>query len=359
MARPEIAQLVQSGAQMGLGLMQEKRMRDVFGLEQDKFAIEQEAAGAINSVAQGEAEFSKKRGAGAQVLGEIRKLSAMDPAVRKSQAPVVFQALESATGKPLADNLKQFILSAKPEIAGPVVDKLLRGYSQDPSQTLDNLNDLLSNPLASANAIGQISRDLGDVAAQESLTGPTANPRRNKFNEQKASIERRIAGYEQAIQRYPQSKSAETAQREVDRLRGNLEKMENILSVQEASAMGVRPGTTLTESGTGNVAVLQGPDDSGSGASGAGGLKATDERFLRTLAAAPYETEIDLQTGTIKFKNRADEVAANATTAMASRIFADAKGRLTLSEAHQEAIKKAGAGAAGGTADLNDPYAGF
>jgi hypothetical protein len=358
MARPEIAQLVQSGAQMGLGLMQEKRMRDVFGLEQDKFAIEQEAAGAINSVAQGEAEFSKKRGAGAQVLGEIRKLSAMDPAVRKSQAPVVFQALESATGKPLADNLKQFILSAKPEIAGPVVDKLLRGYSQDPSQTLDNLNDLLSNPLASANAIGQISRDLGDVAAQESLTGPTANPRRNKFNEQKASIERRIAGYEQAIQRYPQSKSAETAQREVDRLRGNLEKMENILSVQEASAMGVRPGTTLTESGTGNVAVLQGPDDSGDGGS-LSGLKPSEINTLLKMAGQEFESEINLQTGEINFKNRSDGVVANQWVTDAGRIYLDAGGKLTLPEAYQLAKKKAGAGAAGGTADLNDPYAGF
>jgi hypothetical protein len=354
MARPEIAQLVQSGAQMGLGLMQEKRMRDVFQLEEDKFQIEQDAAGAINAVAAGESEFTKKRGAGAQTLSEMRKLASMDPSVRKTQAPVVFQALEEVTGKPLADNVKQFILSGKPEVVGPVMDRILRGYAEDPNQTVDGLTQLLSNPLASAQAIGQISRELGDMANQAALTGPQSNPRRNKFMEQKASIERRIKGYEDVINhpKYAQTKSAETANREIERLRGQLEKMEFAMSADEARTQGipVRSGTTITESGTGGLAVLQGPESSDGGVGEPGGLKATDERFLRTLAAAPYETEINFQTGEIHFKNRADEIAANAVTAKASRAFANAGGRLTLSEAYQEVIKNSGGTPAGGGA---------
>lgn len=359
MARPEIAQLVQSGAQMGLGLMQEKRMGDLFQLEKDKFGQEKDAATAGTAVAEAEAQFSSKRAGGAQMLGELRKLTAMDPAVRKSQAPVVFAALEESTGKPLAENLKQFILSAKPEVGGPVMDKLLRGYASDPNQTVDDLQKLLSNPLASAQTIGQISRDLGDVASQEALTGPVENPRRNKFNEQKASIERRIAGYEKVIGQYGHTKAAETYQQEVTRLRGILEKMENVMGAQEATAQGipVRPGTTITESGTGNLAVLQGPDDSGSGASGAGGLKATDERFLKQLAASEFDTEINLQTGDIKFKNRQEAALANQITAEAARIFVNSGGKLTLSEAYREAKKNAGGSA--GVVDASDPYANF
>lgn len=359
MARPEIAQLVQSGAQNALGLMQEKRMGDIFDLEKDKFQIEKDAMEAGNAVAAGEAEFAKKRGAGAQALGELRKLSGMDPAVRKTQAPVVFAALEEATGVPIAENIKQFILSSKPEVAGPVMDRILRGYSQDPSANLDTLNQLLANPLASANAIGQISRDLGDLASQEALTGPQQNPRRNKFNETKASIERRINGYQQVIDKYAGTKTAETYQKEIDRLRGGLEKMETVLSAQEATAQGipVRPGTTLTESGTGNLAVLQGPDSSDSGAGGPGGLKASDERFLKQLAASEFDTEINLQTGEIRFKNRNEAAMANQITADAARIFADAGGKFTLSEAYQQAKKKAGGGLPGaGTANPYDQF---
>ncbi len=361
MARPEIAQLVQSGAQLGTQLMQEKRMRDVFGLEEDKFELEQEAAGAINAVAQGEAEFSSKRAAGAQMLGEMRKLTAMDPAIRKSQAPVVFQALEESTGVPLAENLKQFILSAKPEVAGPVMDRLLRGYANDPTQTVGELQKLLSNPLASAQTIGQISRDLGDLASQEALTGPVSSPRRNKFMEQKASIERRIAGYEQVIQRYGSTKSSETAQREVDRLRGQLEKMENVLSAQEAAAMGVRPGTTLTESGTGNVAVLQGPDDSESGGGGAA-LKTADERAMFAFLAPIYAQSFNLETGEFKTKTREDGQKLLDTLARAARIRIESGGKLTGSESAQQAQRELSGAAPGGGSpviDAADPYAGF
>lgn len=357
MARPEISQLVAQGGQLGLGLLQERRMRDIFHLEKDKFQLEQDAMSAGNAVAAAEADFTKKRGAGAQTLGEMRKLAGMDPAVRKTQAPVVFSALEEATGVPLADNVKQFILSAKPEVAGPVIDRIMRGYAQDPTQTLDNLNQMLSNPLASANAIGQISRDLGDAAAQAAITGPQNNPRRNKFLEAKASIDRLISGYQEVIRRYGGTKTAETYQKEVDRLRDSLSKLENVMSAEEAAANGipVRPGTTVTESGAGNVAVLQGPDDSGSGGTGPGGLKASDERFLKQLAASEFDTEINLQTGDIKFKNRAEADIANRITADAARIFADAGGKLTLSEAYRKAKDKSTAGIQGGLTQTN-PY---
>lgn len=360
MARPEIAQLVQSGAQNALGLMQEKRMGDVFQLEKDKFGQEKDAATAGAAVAEGEAKFSSKRGAGAQMLGELRKLTAMDPSVRKSQAPVVFAALEESTGKPLAENLKQFILSAKSEVGGPVMDKLLRGYANDPTKTVDDLQKVLSNPLASAQTLGQISRDIGDVASQEALTGPVDNPRRNKFNEQKASIQRRINGYEKVIGQYGHTKAAETYQQEVTRLRGILEKMENVMTAGEAAQVGVRPGTTLTESGTGNLAVLQGPDDSESGG-GTGRLKATDERFLKSMIASEFDTEINLQTGDIIFKNRAEAAKANEMTAAATRLYLEAGGKLTLSEAVQAAKKASGAAPAGGTPviDAADPYAAF
>lgn len=342
MARPEIAQLVQSGAQNALGLMQEKRMGDLFEMEKGKFQDERDAAEMINGVFAGEQEFSSKRGAGAQLLGELRKLTAMDPAVRKSQAPVVFSALEESSGKPLAENLKQFILSAKPEVAGPVMDKLLRGYAADPTQTMDELQKLLSNPLASAQAIGQISRDLGDVANQEALTGPVSNPRRNKFNEVKASRERMISGLEKVVAAKGHTKAGQIAQDKITQLRAELEKMETIISGQEAAQMGVRPGTTLTESGTGNVAVLQGPDDSGDGTGGAGGLKATDERLFLQFAAQEFGAEINMQTGVIKFKTLDDGRIGNEVIEKATRLFKDSDGKLTRAEAWGKAMRDAG-----------------
>lgn len=360
MARPEIAQLVQSGGQLGMGLLQEKRMGDMFDLEKTKFGLEQEAAEAIGAVSSGEVEFTKRRGAGAQTLAQLRSLAAQDPSVRKTQAPVVFQALEQATGTPLADNFKQFVLSAKPEIAGPVLDQMIRGYARDPNQTLDNLLPVLTSPLTSAQTIGQISRDLGDMAAQEAITGPTANPRRDKFMETRASIQRRIQGYEKVIgsSRYAGTKTAETAQKEVERLNSQLEKMEIIISGQEATQMGVRPGTALTESGTGNVSVLQGPDDSGDSASGAGGLKATDERFFLQLGAQEFGAEINMETGNIKFKTLDDGRIVNKAAKEASRIFVDSGGKLTRAEAWDQAMKNAGYRGGPGTpgAGTGNPY---
>ncbi len=364
MARPEIAQLVQSGAQMGLGLMQEKRMGDLFKLEKDKFQEEKDAAGAIGEVYAGEKEFTSKRAGGAQMLGELRKLTAMDPAVRKSQAPVVFAALEESTGKPLAENFKQFVLSSKPEVAGPVLDKLLRGYANDPTQTLDQLQQLLSNPLASAQTIGQISRDLGDVASQEALTGPVSNPRRNKFLEQKAAYEREIAGLEGVMNKYGHTKAAqEVAQRRIDQLRDRMGKLENAMSSQEANAQGipVRPGTTLTESGDGQLAVLQGPDDSGNGGGGAGGMKSSDETAIWRMLAPEFGDVIDLEKGIIDFAVPEDSSRLNDLVADVTRIYVNAGGRLTYSEAIREGKRKRSAspqgGGTGGTPDPNDPYA--
>ncbi len=344
MARPEIAQLVQSGAQLGMGLLQEKRMGDMFEMEKTKFGLEQEAAEAIGSVSAGEVEFTKRRGAGAQTLAQLRSLAAQDPSVRKTQAPVVFQALEQATGTPLAENLKQFVLSAKPEIAGPVLDQMIRGYARDPNQTLDNLLPVLTSPLTSAQTIGQISRDLGDVAAQEAITGPAANPRRDKFMETRASIQRRMQGYQQVISspKYAHTKVAENAQREVERLNGQLEKMEIIISGQEATAMGVRPGTTLTESGTGNVSVLQGPDDSGESGVNKGPLTPSQERLFLSFAAPEFADEFNIQTGDIRFKTTEDGALANQIIGDATRIFLDSGGKLTQAEAWNEAMKKNG-----------------
>lgn len=355
MARPEIAQLVKSGAELGLGLLQEKRMSDIFGMQKEQQMVERDAAGAINEVFQQEAQIAQRRGAGAKTLGDLRKLAAMDPAVRKTQAPVVFQALEEATGTPLAENLKQFILSAKPEVAGPVMDRIIRGYAQDPNQTLDNLLPVLTSPLASAETIGQISRELGDVASREAITGPTPSPRRDKFLQARVSRERQIAGLEKVVARYGDTKAGQIAQQKIEQLRGELEKMETIISGQDAVREGVRPGTVLTETGTGNISVLQGPAESGEGAGGPGGLKATDERFLKQLAASEFDTEINLQTGEIMFKNRAEAALANQITAEATRIFADAGGKLTLSEAYQQAKRKQGGAAPSGS----NPYDAF
>jgi hypothetical protein len=360
MARPEIAQLVQSGAQLGMGLLQEKRMGDMFEMEKTKFGLEQEAAEAIGAVSSGEVEFTKRRGAGAQTLAQLRSLAAQDPSVRKTQAPVVFQALEQATGTPLAENLKQFVLSAKPEIAGPVLDQMIRGYARDPNQTLDNLLPVLTSPLTSAQTIGQISRELGDVAAKEAITGPSANPRRDKFLEQRASINRRIQGYQQVISspKYAQTKVAENAQREVERLTGQLEKMEVIISGQDAVREGVRPGTTLTESGTGNVSVLQGPDDSGGDSSSLGGLKVGDELGMWKMIGPEFGNVIDLDKGIIEFESPAKKALANELTAKATRLFVDAGGKLTRAEAIQAAKRMAVPG--GGTVvDASDPYANF
>jgi hypothetical protein len=341
---PQIAQLVQSGSQNALGMMQERRMGELFEIEKEKFGEEREAATAINSVYQGEAEIAKKRGAGAQTLAQLRNLAAQDPAVRKTQAPVIFQALEEATGTPLAENFKQFILSAKPEMAGPVMDRMIRGYAGDPNQTLDNLLPVLTSPLTSAQTIGQISRELGDVAAQEAITGPQASPRRNKFGEVKAARERQIAGLEKVVNQYGHTKAGELAQKKIDQMRGELEKMETIISGQDATAMGVRPGTTLTESGTGNLSVLQGPDDSGDGGS-LSGLKPSEINTLIRMVGAEFESEINLQTGEMHFKNRGDGAIVNQRVSDTARLYLDSGGKLTLPEAYQQVRKKVGGGA--------------
>jgi hypothetical protein len=358
MARPEIAQLVQSGAQLGMGLLQEKRMGDMFEMEKTKFGEEKDAADAINAVFAGEQEFNQKRGAGAETLKQLRGLAAQDPSVRKTQAPVVFQALEQATGTPLAENLKQFILTAKPEIAGPVMDRLIRGYASDPNQTIDGLLPVLSSPLTSAQTIGQISRDLGDVAAQEAITGPSANPRRDKFQQAKASRERLIAGLEKVVASKGHTKAGEIAQKKIDQLRGELEKMETIISGQEAAQMGVRPGTTLTESGTGNVSVLQGPDDSGGDSSSLGGLKVGDELGMWKMIGPEFGKVIDLDKGIIEFESPAKKALANELTAKATRLFVDAGGKLTRAEAIQAAKRMATPGG-GAVVDASDPYANF
>jgi hypothetical protein len=355
MARPEIAQLVQSGAQLGMGLLQEKRAGDIFDLQKEQVMEERDAATAINQVFQAETELTQKRGQGAQVLGELRKLAAMDPSVRKTQAPVVFQALEQATGTPLAENMKQFLVSAKPEIAGPVMDRLIRGYASDPNQTIDGLLPVLSSPLTSAQTIGQISRDLGDVAAQEAITGPTANPRRDKFQQAKASRERLIAGLEKVVASKGHTKAGEIAQRKIDQLRGELEKMETIISGQDATAMGVRPGTTLTESGTGNVSVLQGPDDSEGGSAG-GSVRTADERAMFAFLAPIYADSFNLETGEFKTKTREDSQKLLDVLSRASRIRAESGGKLTASEAAQQAQRELSGAAGIPGVDTGNPY---
>lgn len=348
---PQIANLVAQGGQLALGLMQERRMGEIFGLEKEKFADERGAADAINSVYSAEDEFKKKRGAGAQTLAQLRNLAAQDPSVRKTQAPVVFQALEEATGTPMAENLKQFILSAKPEMAGPVLDRMIRDYASDPNQTLDNLLPVLTSPLTSAQTIGSISRELGDVAAQEAITGPTPNPRRNKFIETKAAYEREIAGLENVLKRYGHTRAAQkVAQKRIEQLRDRLGKMEIIISGQDAVREGVRPGTTLTESGTGDISVLQGPDDSETGG-GTGPIKTADERAMFAFLAPIYADSFNLETGEFKTKTREDGQKLLNVLARAARIRAESGGRLTASEAAQQAQREAGGaapGAAGG-----------
>lgn len=357
MAKPGIAELVQSGFAQGTNMYQfnqeQKRMKDIFAMEQDKFQMEKDAAAEIGQVYQQENQLLQSRSMGAQVFGQLRNLAGQPTSVRKTTAPVVFQAIEKAIDAPLADNLKQLILSGKPEEIGPLMDQIIRGYANDPNQTLDSSKEFLTSPVVSAETIGNLSRQMVAKAQSESLTGPTPSPRQDKLLGEKAKRIRLIAQLEQVASRRSNTQAGRMAMEKAQAMREELSKMETLITGQAAVAEGVRPGTTLKEDGTGQISVLQGPDDS-EGGSGAGGLKATDERFLRTLAAAPYENEIDLENGNISFKNRNDEIAANETTARATRIFVDAKGRLTLSEAYQEAIKKAGAGVGGGAS--NNPY---
>jgi hypothetical protein len=258
--------------------------------------------------------------------------------------------LEQATGTPLAENMKQFITTGKPEMVAPVLDRMISGYSRDPNQTIDNLLPILTSPLTSAQTIGQISRDLGDVAAQESITGPTSNPRRDKFAQRRTSIERQIAGLETVTQKYGHTKAGEVAMKKIEQLRGQLDKMETVLSGAEATQLGVRPGTTLTETGSGNIGVLQGPDDSGEG--GSGGLKATDERALKSFIDPEFADEVNLETGAVRIKTTEDAAKARQTLARAARIYSDAGGRLTLSEAADQALRESGALGSGG----GDPY---
>jgi hypothetical protein len=348
MASPAISQLAQQGGQLGMGMVQEKRMRDIFNLENDKFQQEQQAASEIGQVYQEENDLLRSRSQGAQVFAQLRNLAGQPTSVRKTTAPVVFQAIEKAIDAPLADNLKQLILSGKPEEVGPLMDRIIRAYAQDPNQTLESSKGFLTSPIASAQAIGGLSRQMMTQAQNESLTGPTPAPRQDKMLAEKVKRQRLIDKLEAVASRRSNTEAGKVAFQKAQQLREELSKMETVMSSQEANAQGipVRPGTTVTENGMGNVAVLQGPDDSGSGGSGPGGLKASDERFLKQMAASEFDTEVNLQTGDIKFKNRAEADIANRRTATAARIFADAGGKLTLSEAYQEAKKREGAGAA-------------
>lgn len=354
MPSPAISQLVQQGGQMGLGLMQEKRMRDVFGLEQDKYQAEQEAAGAINQVYQEETEISQKRSAGAKVLAQLRNLAGQTPSVRKATAPVIFDAMNQA-GIPVAENFQQFVTTGKSEEVAPILDQIIRGYADDPNRTLDDLQQIITSPLKSSELIGGLSRKVQALETQAGIVGPAQQARKDKFAAQRVSIQRQIQKLEGVASKYAHTKAADVAQQKIVQLQGVLSKMENVLAGSEATALGVRPGTTLTETGDGQLSVLQGPDDSSGGAGGPGGLKASDERFLKQLAASEFDTEINLQTGEIKFKNRNEAALANQITANAARIFADAGGKLTLSEAYQQAKKKAGAGIDGGIPGGN-PY---
>jgi hypothetical protein len=340
---------LQVGAQIGASASQEKRMRDIFQMEKEGVELEKEASAAANQVYAEEAQITQKRATGAKALSQLRNLAAQPTSVRKSTAPVIFEAMEKAGGVAMADNLKQFVLTGKPEEVGPVLD-----------QMIDDLMPVLTSPLVAAETIGGISRKIQRADERAAIVGPAPKARRDKFLAEKVKREREIAGLEKVVSRYANTKTATVIQQKIDQKRAELEKMQSVLSGPDATAMGVRPGTTLTESGTGVIGVLQGPAAAGEGDGNSMSLKSADEKAMMAIIAPEYAGEINLETGNIHFKTSEDARKAREILSRATRIKTDAGTRLTFTEAASQAIRESqGAGPGGGGSDSSDPYARF
>ena len=249
-----------SGVQGFQQAQQEGRLRDVFESEQDlaqqQLDLEAAAGEAFKAIFAQEQQQTAARAQGAQVLSQIKNLASEPPSVRKANAPLLFQAYEQQFGKPLAQNVQDMILKGKSEEVLPIIDSVITSYTRNPGQTIQDINTILTNPMAAAQVTGQVSRET--QAQAESLTGPPdkgAPP--SKAAQTMNRLRQRIDEANKLIARFPNTKTAKLAQDMVGQWENQLQRMTRFLSPEELQQSGFFPGTVAVETGMGEIKTLQ------------------------------------------------------------------------------------------------------
>lgn len=144
---------------------------------------EQESAKFLINILNEDVRDTENRIKGAQVLGQLRILADEPPAIRKANAPVLFQAFEKEFGSPIAKNLQDMIAKAPSEQITPILDEVISQYRQDPNANVEQLNQVLANPIAAVHQIGALNQR---VNSQNELDAPKKqtkiNPQQEKLN---------------------------------------------------------------------------------------------------------------------------------------------------------------------------------
>lgn len=151
-------------------------------LEQERLR-EQESAKFLLNILDEDIRDTENRIKGAQVLGQLRILADEPPAIRKANAPVLFQAFEKEFGSPIAKNLQDMISKAPSEQITPILDEVISQYRQDPNANVEQLNQVLANPIAAVHQIGALNQRIN---SQNELDAPKKqtkiDPRQEKLN---------------------------------------------------------------------------------------------------------------------------------------------------------------------------------
>jgi predicted transcriptional regulator len=251
-----------SGVQGFQQAQQEGRMRDIFEFEKGQVEDQKKAAAdamdAFQSIFAEEQQFSLSRAAGAKVLSQIKNLAAEPASVRKANAPVLFQAYEEQFGKPIAQNVQDMILKGKSEEVLPIIDSVINDYTNNPNLTVNDINQILSNPLAAAQVTGSVSRETQRQQEVSNVLGPQDQQPRNRMQAEIAKIERLIQEIDAMMPRLSQvPEVAKVAQETRANLVNRLERMTRVLSPEELQQFGFFPGTVAVETGMGEIKILQ------------------------------------------------------------------------------------------------------
>lgn len=149
---------------------------------------EQESAQFLMDIFRAEQKEVQSRAQGAQVLGQMRLLAGEPPAIRKANAPVLFQAFEREFGAPIAKNIQDMITKAPSEDVVPILDEIINQYRQNPNANVDQLNQVLANPIAAVHQIGMLSKK---VQSRNDLDAPTSGPKIDPNQQRLQVLERR------------------------------------------------------------------------------------------------------------------------------------------------------------------------